>query len=161
MTSIAGNAFQNCTGLTTITCAGQISTFTYGSFNKCSSLTRAEFPNCNVSVFSYAFGSSTATNACQNLETIDIGKSSSIGANAFANCYKLQTLVLRKTGSICTLANVSAFLNTPMRGYNSLTGTVYVPNALISTYQAASNWSTLYDGGALTFAAIEGSQYEL
>lgn len=84
-----------------------------------------------------------------------------IYANAFSSCYKLQTLVLRKTGSICTLDNVSAFTNTPMRGYNSLTGTVYVPSALISTYQTATNWKTLYDNGTLTFAAIEGSLYEL
>ena len=90
-----------------------------------------------------------------------MGVISGIAANAFANCYKLQTLVLRKTGSICTLANVSAFLNTPMRGYNSLTGTVYVPSALISTYQTATNWKTLYDAGTVTFAAIEGSEWEI
>lgn len=35
------------------------------------------------------------------------------------------------------------------------------PTELISTYQTATNWKTLYDGGTLTFAAIEGSQYEL
>lgn len=41
------------------------------------------------------------------------------------------------------------------------TGTVYVPSALISSYQTASNWSTLYNNGTLTFAAIEGSPYQL
>lgn len=84
-----------------------------------------------------------------------------IAANAFANCYKLQTLILRKSDTICTLANVSAFNNTPIRGYNSLTGTIYVPSALISTYQTATNWSTIYGEGHVTFAAIEGSEYEL
>ena len=48
-----------------------------------------------------------------------------------------------------------------MRGYNSLTGTVYVPSDLISSYQTATNWKTLYDGGTVTFEAIEGSDYEL
>lgn len=161
VTVISSSAFSGCTGLETITCAGQISTLSSGAFSKCSSLTRAEFPNCKVSSFTYAFGSSTAANACQNLETIDIGNSSAIASNAFANCYKLQTLVLRKSASICTLANISAFLNTPMHGYNGLTGTVYVPSALISNYQTANNWKTLYNNGTLTFAAIEGSQYEL
>lgn len=90
-----------------------------------------------------------------------MGKVDTIKANAFANCYKLQTLVLRKTASICTLANVSAFKNTPMNGYNSLTGTVYVPSALIATYQTATNWSTLYNAGTVNFVAIEGSEYEI
>ena len=108
-----------------------------------------------------AFGYSVSVNACQKLETADIGKTSGIAANAFANCYKLQTLILRKTGSVCSLTYANAFTNTPMSGYNSLTGTVYVPSALISTYQTANNWKTLYNNGTVTFAAIEGSQYEL
>lgn len=106
-------------------------------------------------------GNITAASACQQLAIADIGKAKDISSYSFANCYKLQTLVLRRTDAVCTLANVSAFTNTPMRGYNSLTGTVYVPFALISTYQTATNWKTLYNGGTLTFAAIEGSQYEL
>lgn len=125
-------------------------------------LATVSLPNMEISSLGTVFGYSyMASYACQNLETADIGKTKAIAANAFANCYKLQTLVLRKTGSICTLANVSAFANTPMRGYNSLTGTVYVPNALISTYQTATNWKTLYDAGTVTFSAIEGSAYEL
>lgn len=161
LTVIESNAFASCVKLVNITCTGRISTLGSGSFSRCSGLHSVEFPNCYVSSLSYAFGNTTATSACRALETVDIGSISAISANAFANCYKLQTLVLRKTGSICTLANVSAFLNTPMRGYNSLTGTVYVPSALISSYQTASNWSTLYNNGTLTFAAIEGSPYEL
>ena len=48
-----------------------------------------------------------------------------------------------------------------MSGRNGATGTVYVPQALIPTYQAATNWKTLYDAGTVTFAAIEGSEYEI
>jgi hypothetical protein len=39
-------------------------------------------------------------------------------------------------------------------------GTVYVPQALITEYQNATNWSTLYAGGTCNFVAIEGSEYE-
>lgn len=37
---------------------------------------------------------------------------------------------------------------------------VYVPAALIESYKTATNWSTKYAAGTLTFHAIEGSQYE-
>lgn len=158
--TIGIDVFKYCSGLTSVTCAGNV-TIGSGAFHNCTNLASASFPSMNVGNFSTVFGSSTSSNACQNLAFVDIGMSGKIAANAFANCYKLQTLVLRKTSAVCTLANVSAFTNTPMRGYGSLTGTVYVPSALISSYQAETNWSTLYSGGTLTFAAIEGSPYEL
>ena len=165
VTKIDSYAFAYCTSIASIECNGAITTLGNSAFASNSSnsmqLASVSFPNMAVYSLGTAFGASSAAYACQQLAFADVGKTSSIAANAFANCYKLQTLVLRKTGSICTLANVSAFTNTPMNGYNSLTGTVYVPSALISTYQTASNWSTLYSGGTLTFAAIEGSQYEL
>ena len=124
-------------------------------------LVSVSFPNLAItSNLGTVFGSTTAANACQLLEFCDIGSTVGIASSAFANCYALQTLVLRKSDAICTLANVSAFTNTPMSGYNNLTGTVYVPQALISTYQTATNWSTLYNAGTVTFAAIEGSEYE-
>lgn len=159
--TIGLNAFQYCSGLTSVTCAGNVTSFGTGAFYNCTNLASASFPSMGMGTFSTVFGSSTSSSACQKLAFADIGTSGKIASNAFANCYKLQTLVLRKTGAVCTLSNVSAFTNTPMRGYNSLTGTVYVPSALISSYQTATNWKTLYDGGTLTFAAIEGSPYEL
>ena len=69
--------------------------------------------------------------------------------------------MLRRTSAICALGNTNSFTNTPMAGYNSLTGTVYVPEDLISSYQTATNWSTLYNNGTVTFTKIEGSIYEL
>lgn len=94
------------------------------------------------------------------LEVCDIGKAKSIAANTFANCYKLQTLIMRRT-SVTTLANVSAFLNTPVRGRNSLTAKIYVPEALIDDYKAASNWKTIDGYGFVEWLPIEGSEYEL
>ena len=124
-------------------------------------LVSVSFPNLAItSNLSTVFGNTTAANACQLLEFCDIGKATGIAASAFANCYALETLVIRKT-TVATLLNVSAFTNTPMSGYNGLTGTVYVPSALISSYQTATNWSTLYNNGTVTFEAIEGSDYEL
>ena len=165
VTIINNYAFQGCSGITSISCDGAITTLAQTSFNGTSghpmNLVSVSFPNLAItSNLSTVFGTTTAANACQLLEFCDIGKATGIAASAFANCYALQTLVLRKSDAICTLANVSAFTNTPMSGYNNLTGTVYVPQALISTYQTATNWSTLYNAGTVTFAAIEGSEYE-
>lgn len=165
ITGIGTYAFNCCTGLTSISCSGTITTLGTGAFTGSSiypmALTSASFPNLAItSSLGIVFGNPTAANACQHLEFCDIGNAVGINASAFANCYALETLVIRKT-SVCTLANVSAFLNTPMSGYNSKTGTVYVPSSLIDSYKAASNWKTLYDGGTLTFSAIEGSDYEL
>ena len=165
VTSIQSNTFQCCTGLTTISCTGAIITLGSQAFLGDSSnhmqLTSARFPNMALtSNIGTVFGNLTADYACQELEICDIGTTTGIAGNAFANCYKLQTLILRRT-SVCTLSATSAFTNTPLSGYNGLTATVYVPNSLISSYQTASNWSTLYNAGNVTFSAIEGSQYEL
>lgn len=164
LVQIASSAFTLCDGITSISCDGAITSFGYyvfhGNSSHPSQLTSATFPNMTVSSLPTSFGSSTATEACQLLAFCDIGSTTGIGANAFANCYSLTTLVLRKTGSVCSLSSVSAFTNTPMRGYNSLTGTVYVPSALISSYKTATNWSTLYNDGTVEFVAIEGSEYE-
>lgn len=165
VTYIGSSAFNLCYKLTSISCTGAITTLGGSAFagntNYPMQLAHASFPNMAVTALNAAFGGSSASNSCQQLEDVDIGSAKAIGGYAFANCYKLQTLILRKTGSICTLSNVSAFLNTPMRGYNGLSGTIYVPSALISTYQTATNWSTIYGEGYVTFAAIEGSEYEL
>lgn len=165
VTTIGASAFARCVGMTSISCNGTITTMNNLAFNGNASypmqIVHASFPNMAVSSLGYAFGSSTAAYACQLLEDADIGNTAAIAAYSFANCYKLETLIIRKSDAICALSNVSAFLNTPIRGYNSLSGTIYVPSALISTYQTATNWSTIYGEGHVTFAAIEGSQYEL
>lgn len=165
VTYIGTYAFRGCEGMTGISGNGAItmlgSNAFYGLSGHLSQLKYARFPNMIASNIGAVFGSSTATNACQQLELADIGSAAAIGADAFRRCYNLQTLIIRKSDAICTLANTSALYDTPIRGYSGLSGTIYVPSALISTYQTATNWSTIYGEGHVTFAAIEGSQYEL
>ena len=166
ITSINTGSFGSCISLLTVSCDGAITSlgtnaFT-GSTNTEMLLQSASFPNMSLSSnITYTFGSSTAANACHYLEFVDIGKTTGISSNAFANCYSLETIVLRKTASVCSLGNVNAFTNTPFSGYDSKTGTAYVPSALIASYKTASNWATLYNNGTVTFEAIEGSDYEL
>ena len=165
VTSIGQYSFANCDGIETFTAPGSITTLGTYTFNGASghvmALREIHMPNLGTSIaLNLNFGSTTAANACQHLEICDIGKAKSIAANTFANCYKLQTLIMRRT-SVTTCANVSAFLNTPLRGRNSLTAKIYVPQSLIDTYKAASVWTTINGYGYVEWLPIEGSEYEL
>ena len=165
VTSIGQYSFANCDGMETFRADGAISTLGTYTFNGASghvmALREIHMPNLGTSIaLNLNFGNATAANACQHLEICDIGKAKSIAANTFANCYKLQTLIMRRT-SVTTLANVSGFLNTPLRGRNSLTAKVYVPEALIDDYKAESNWKTIDGYGFVEWLPIEGSEWEL
>lgn len=166
VTSIGQYSFASCKNIETFTATGSITTlgtytFTGASADHKMMVREIHLPNLGTSIaLNLNFGSATAANACQYLEVCDIGKAKSIAANTFANCYALHTLIIRRT-SLTTLANVSAFLNTPMRGRNSETGTIYVPESLVESYQTATTWKTLYGYGFVTFEAIEGSEWEL
>ena len=153
-TTINRNSLTNCTSLKTVTCPKVTNIAGNDAFAWDTALETALFPKLTTVAGTGLF------NGCTSLEYVDFGEANTIGANVFNNCRKLATLVLRKTGTITTLGNVSAFGNTPMRGYNSLNGTIYVPSALIETYKTATNWSTIFNEGHVTFSAIEGSQYE-
>lgn len=167
VTSIGQYSFASCKNITKFTATGAITTFGAYTFAGASAdhkmtVREIHLPNLGTSIaLNLNFGSATAANACQSLEVCDIGKAKSIAANTFANCYKLQTLIMRRTGSVTTCANVSAFLNTPLRGRNSLTANIYVPSALIDSYKAASNWTTINGYGFVEWLPIEGSEWEL
>ena len=163
ITSIGNYAFKDCNLITSMSCDGVITTlgnelFSYKTRNN---VQFVKFPHMKLSALGQSFGTSSGSYSCVNMTMADIGETKAINQNAFAYCNSLQQLVLRRTDAICTLSNVSAFSRTPFAGYNDLSGTVYVPQALISTYEIAVNWATLVAGGHLTFAAIEGSEFEL
>lgn len=166
VTSIGQYSFASCKNISTFTATGAITTFSTYTFTGASAdhkmtVREIHLPNLGTSIaLNLNFGSATAANACQYLELVDIGKAKSIAANTFANCYKLQTLIMRRT-SVTTCANVNAFLNTPVRGRNGLTAKIYVPSALIDSYKSASVWTTINGYGYVEWCAIEGSEYEL
>lgn len=165
VTSVGQYSFANCEAMETFVAPGAITTLGTYTFNGASghvmALREIHMPNLGTGIaLNLNFGNATAAAACQHLEVCDIGEAKSIAANTFANCYKLQTLIMRRT-SVTTLANVSAFLNTPLRGRNSLTAKIYVPEALIDSYKAASVWTALNGYGFVEWLPIEGSEYEL
>lgn len=130
------------------------------TFRGCSNLVVLRMPNQNGAPDQRgAYG-------CTKLKVVDWGMAG-VWKNMFNGCTLFDTLILRNS-SIQSLGDVNAFSNTPFRGYNSLSGTVYIPKSLYDhlgdgsslDYQSATNWSSLYSGGYCTFAKLEGSPYE-
>ena len=94
----------------------------------------------------------------EKLTFVDLGHCTSVGSQALRGCTVLSAVVLRNT-AVASLAGIDAFQSTPFASGGTV-GTVYVPSVLISEYQQATNWSTLYAAGTCNFVAIEGSEYE-
>lgn len=153
--SINSYTFDGCTKLVSVNLPNANQMVGY-NFRNCTSLTEVMLPGL-AKTGNSATGSDAFRN-CISLETVDLGKCVRIDGNCFNGDSVLDTLILRKT-SVCALANVNAFTGTPFAS-GSTGGTVYVPQALIGSYQTASNWSTLYSAGTCNFVAIEGSEYE-
>lgn len=131
--------------------AGSFNSSTPQVFANCTSLKEVVIPNFR------AANTSSVFNGCTSLELVDIN-GGVIGSTLFANCNSLKTLVIRDS-NIMTLYHINAFNGTPFAS-GGTGGTVYCPASLISQYQTASNWSTLYAAGTCNFVAIEGSEYE-
>lgn len=100
--------------------------------------------------------------------TFDFGvQMASIGTESFQSSSVLNTLIFRKYNSLVSLGAVGAFNSTPFAS-GKAGGTIYIPKVLYDhlgdgsslDYQSATNWATLYGYGTVTWAQIEGSEYE-
>lgn len=148
--TVLTGGFEGCANLTYIKMTGTITNYSY-AFRGCGNLVEAYFPNATANL-------DRTCNGCGKLQIMDCGQSNITNGFSFQNCTALRTLILRKTSGVQTL---NAWSANCMGGiYNNPTAsTIYVPSALISSYQTASNWSSAYAAG-VTFSAIEGSPYE-
>jgi len=151
-------AFSGCSNMETLYAPGleKMAQNRYNTaqyvFQNCKKLKAVAFPSyTNQPVDSYNFQN------CTSLEAADFAQVQRFG-NTFVGCTALRTLVLR--GSAVATLNSGWSANSLGGIYSNPTAsTVYVPSAMISSYQTASGWSNAYSAG-VTFAAIEGSQYE-
>ena len=111
--------------------AGDTGSIRNYAFYQCSALTTLTIPSgMTGSIGESAFSYCSALTAL----TLPFGMTGSIGTYAFNGCTSLTSLVIQSP-TMMTLDNVNAFTNA--------TCNIYVPDALVSTYQAATNWSTL------------------
>lgn len=149
-------AFTNCTRLAYIHApnAWQISA---NAFQNCSKLRYAVFPSLRV-LYSSAFL------VCSSLEAADFGGTPTssegfIRANLFQGATKMKTLILRTSDIVFPLSNINTFNGSPFTS-GGTGGTLYVPQDLISSYQSATNWSTILGYANNQILKIEGSYYE-
>ena len=150
---------SGCTKLTAVYLPKLYDTGDY-AFQNCSLLTAISLPS--------ASGGYRSFQGCSSLQIVDYGgiRSEAINIGNFQGCGSLKTLVLRNT-SVTTLSNTNAFSNSPFAS-GGTGGTIYIPQSLYdhlgdgtsSDYQSATNWSTIYGYGTITWAKIEGSYYE-
>lgn len=146
----ADYAFSDCSKLHTIEYGAQ--SIGAHTFENCRSLASASFKNL-ATIYTNAFSN------CTSLSALDLPKLTGIiRTNAFGGCSSLKTLVLRNS-VVATLSNINNFANTPFAS-GGAGGTLYVPSALISSYQSATNWSTILGYANNQILPIEGSNYE-
>lgn len=124
-----------------------------GSFQGCSALPYAILPAC-----AYLYTNCFAT--CRNLLAADFGGTPSSGqglwrSGIFSSCNKLSVLVLRGN-AVWALHSIGVFSESPFAS-GKAGGTLYVPASLISSYQSASNWSTILGYSTNSIKSIEST----
>ena len=177
VTKLNPSAFENCTNLVEVNLPNW--SWEFGAkhaFDGCSALASISFPNLKSlgSSSGYTFRNCTALvsvnlpmlklgsiqifSGCKALPLIDLPSLDKINNTMFPNCSNLKTIILRKN-ALVGLEAVAGLNGTPFAS-GGTGGTVYVPQALIESYQTATNWSTLYAAGTCNILPIEGSEYE-
>ena len=131
MTSIGDYAFNNCSGLTSVTIPDNVLTIGTYTFYHCSGLTEVVIPDKVTSIGQSAFF------YCTGLTSVTIGSAvTSIGLSGFRNCTSLTTVTVK--AEECALGN-SAF------AYCDNLAAIYVPSGRVEYYKGATNWSA-YSG---------------
>ena len=155
VTEIKASSFSYCTHLLSASFPNLTKISGGNTFRYDTALQEIYFPKLETLSTSYVFGGCTnlhigvfpsLTSQVQSLRganfyTIDLGKKVSIGNYWFSENANLSVLILR-SAELCPLTNIGGFSNTCFASGNS-GGTLYVPSALLSSYQSASNWTTI------------------
>lgn len=152
VTQLKRNAFETCTSLQTINLPKVtefdrdvfynsaihqadfplVTTIGTGCFRRTRNLTSANLPIVTA-LPADSFREST-------IQTADFSAVTNINRTAFTDCTSLETLIIR-TPSVCVISDISVAL----RGSKIAAGTgyIYVPDDLVDSYKAATNWVAL------------------
>lgn len=123
-------AFFHCEALQSVSLPNVTTTGSY-SFASCYALTSVEIPKLTAVTFNLF-------SACRSLTRVEFPSATAVSAQAFNGCESLDTLIL-SADTVATMSNTNALTGTPIAAG---TGYVYVPDSLVNSYKAASNWST-------------------
>ncbi len=151
VTTIGGNSFTGCSGLTSMEIPNSVSTIGYGAFTDCRNMVSIVIPNSVISIEHAAFHYCSSLNSitipesvtsindwtfygCISLTSVNIGNSvTSIGNKAFYNCHNLASLTILVETPPTLGDDVFYNVNTSIP--------IYVPCASLSAYQNASGWN--------------------
>lgn len=116
---IAGGAFENCLGLTSVTIPSSVTSIEFASFSGCRDLTSVSIPSSVTTIGSSAFRN------CNSLSSVLIPPSvKSIGSSAFENCSAFASVTI--PSSVISVGS-NAFLGTAWYN-NHPDGLVYAGN---------------------------------
>lgn len=152
VTQIKRNAFESCRSLQTINLP-KITTLDREVFFN-SGIQQADFPlataigdRCFKNATNLTFANLPLVTALpadsfrqSAIQTADFAAVTNIDRTAFTDCTSLETLIIR-TPSVCVISDISIAL----RGSKIASGTgyIYVPDNLVDSYKAATNWVKL------------------
>ena len=129
-TEIAGHAFEDCSGLTSLSIPNSVTSIAGSAFRNCSGLTSVTIPNSVTSIGYDAFYD------CSGLTSVTIPNSvTSIGTYAFYGCSGL-------TSVIC-MASTPPYIEKPSKGLPQPfpeSTTLYVPSRYVAQYINAYHW---------------------
>lgn len=121
------NIFANRKGLLRFSFPSGVTTVAVSLCYGCSKLSEVVFPNTITRISQTAFQST-------GLTSVTIPSSvTRIDAQAFAQCYKLVEVIMEPTTP--PTLGVNVFLGSALTS-------IYVPDASVEAYKAATNWST-------------------
>ena len=157
VTALDSYIFSTCSALVDVNLP-RLTGMQMANFENCTALTELIFPSIS------SIGNNSNFQGCVCLQKVDFGRKeiqnkARFSQYSFRNCAALNVIILRAENYIWSLGSTNNFDGTPFAA-GGTGGTVYVPEALIESYQTATNWSTLYAAGTCTFLPIEGSEYE-
>lgn len=141
VTSISHNAFDGCSGLTSVTIPTSVTWIGWEAFAFCSGLTSVTIPNSVTSISDNAFSYCSSLTAvtipnsvtsmgdetfshCTALNSVTIGSGvTSIGSSVFYGCSGLTSIIIPN--------NITSIGSSAFKGCGSL-GSVTIPNSVIS-----------------------------
>lgn len=154
VTQVKRNAFESCNRLQTINLP-KVTDLGGGVFTS-SVIQQADFPLVTTIGDGCFQGAAYLTSANLPLvtalpvnafrgsaiRTADFAAVTNINRTAFTDCQHLETLIIRTT-SVCVISDISVAL----RGSKIASGTgyIYVPDNLVDSYKAATNWVAFAD----------------
>ena len=130
--TLGSTAFYECSGLTTFSSSTITSTGT-NCFGYCSNLeevTLSALTTIGTSTFAY----------CSGLKKVTLGgEITAFGNYIFRSCSNLETLILSGVTAVPTISsNTFTGATKILNG----TGTIYVPDALVASFEADATWGT-------------------